>query len=158
MKRNWIVGGATWAAIVALAWWLADRRIQLCGYAENACILRATATRDDILVRGLSFALAALLLFFVFRWITTGSRHASERLVDSYSPHRSAVILKALRVRIGAMTFRRRWVIPTTGAIALAFLLGWHLRGERHDPYAAFATPVPEPAAIASPTEDPLHP
>ena len=54
MKKNSIVAGTAWAAIVALAWWLANKRIAICGDYENACALRATATRDNVLVWGAS--------------------------------------------------------------------------------------------------------
>ena len=30
MARTWIIAGTAWAAIVALAWWLADSRIDQC--------------------------------------------------------------------------------------------------------------------------------
>lgn len=61
---------AGWASIVGLAWWLADRRIGLCGLPEynESCVLRATAARDDILITGLTVALALALLFSVIRF------------------------------------------------------------------------------------------
>jgi hypothetical protein len=64
MKRIAIGGLVGWSGIVALAWWLADRRIELCRYSSGyTCELRATAARDDVLIWGLTVALAAILLF-----------------------------------------------------------------------------------------------
>jgi hypothetical protein len=67
-----------WSGIIALAWWLADQRIALCGYGEHSCVVRATGTRDFVLVSGLTVTLvvtiAAALLWarrgrpFSFNW------------------------------------------------------------------------------------------
>lgn len=43
---------AAWIAIVALAWWLAERRIHLCDYGDTACAIRTTAARDSVLLWG----------------------------------------------------------------------------------------------------------
>lgn len=147
MRRILSAAIVGWAAIVALAWWLANGRIAICYATEDACKLRATATRDDILVRGLGFALAALLLFFVARAITTGSRHTSERLVGIHSPRRSADLVKALRVRSKAIRYRRWLPALAAGAGALIAVLGWNLWGEQSDPskgdpYAAFSRKI----------------
>lgn len=68
-----------WAAILGLAWWLADSRIELCNYRQ-ACIIDATETRDNVLVIGLAIGLA-IALFIVARmvrnradWIMPASR------------------------------------------------------------------------------------
>lgn len=61
MKRVLGLGFAGWASIVALAWWLADRRIAICYHADDGCILRATASRDAVLTSGLTIGLAAVL-------------------------------------------------------------------------------------------------
>ncbi|HET6940576.1 MAG TPA: hypothetical protein VFH89_00290 [Sphingomicrobium sp.] len=57
-----IVATSGWAGIVALAWWLAGRRIELCSYLDNDCELRATADRDYVLIAGLSIGLCLALL------------------------------------------------------------------------------------------------
>lgn len=57
-----------WAAIIGLAWVMADRRIGLCpkdayGNLEpTGCLLRATADRDAVIVWGLGIALAVALV------------------------------------------------------------------------------------------------
>lgn len=60
---KWLWGGvaAAWAAIVALAWALADRRIDLCAF-EKKCLLATTATRDAVLIWGASVPLAVFVL------------------------------------------------------------------------------------------------
>jgi hypothetical protein len=70
---KWIISGALagWAAIVRLAWVLADRRIHICFRAdtETACTLRATAARDAVLTGGLTIALLGLIATAaVLRW------------------------------------------------------------------------------------------
>ena len=61
MKR--IVGRALagWAAIVALAWWLANKRILICEW-ERACMVRTVASRDAVLTGGLTVALVGLIV------------------------------------------------------------------------------------------------
>lgn len=127
MKRNWIVAGAAWAGIVALAWWLADQRIEICSY-ERACKLRATVTRDDILVWGVGVGLAALLLIFVGR-----APPASERSAGSQSPRRTALLVSAMKVRVRAIRLRRWWLAPAAGAGVLIAVLGWNLWGGKGD-------------------------
>lgn len=58
-----------WGAIVALAWYLANKRIQLCPYdtygpyeKDSACVIRIIAQRDYILTVGLTVALVFLIL------------------------------------------------------------------------------------------------
>jgi len=66
MKRIVAGGLLGWAGIVALGWWLAQQRIELCpgwpDYADKACVIRATAARDAVLTGGLTVALVGLLL------------------------------------------------------------------------------------------------
>ena len=61
---KWIVlaGFTGWAAIVALAWWLADRRLgSMCQRLEQYCNPALVAQRDAILTGGLTVALVAAL-------------------------------------------------------------------------------------------------
>jgi hypothetical protein len=55
----------SWAGIIGLAWWLAARRIEICGdaYYNKTCVIRATAARDSALIWGLSIGLAAAIIF-----------------------------------------------------------------------------------------------
>ncbi|QGN56176.1 hypothetical protein [Novosphingobium sp. Gsoil 351] len=64
MKWNWMVAGTAWAGIVALAWWLADRRIErdLFGNAESVA---QVATRDNVLIWGGSIPLALFVLLTI---------------------------------------------------------------------------------------------
>ena len=66
-----------WSGIIALAWWLADRRIEICGdrMYNRDCIIEAAAARDTVLIAGLSVALAVLIVAAL-----VGARRA-ERLV-----------------------------------------------------------------------------
>lgn len=50
-----------WGAIIALAWWLADRRIEICDYVDEPCRIATTADRDFVLAFGLSVALAVIV-------------------------------------------------------------------------------------------------
>lgn len=87
MARTWITAGTAWAAIVALAWWLADARIEICGDHDMPCVLRATATRDNVLLWGGSIALALFVLLALagqvrigrlnLRWLTLGAASPS---------------------------------------------------------------------------------
>ncbi|MCL6684468.1 hypothetical protein [Sphingomonas alba] len=51
-----------WAGIVALSWWLAERRIEICDDSAS-CVIRATAARDNALIWGLIIALVGAVLF-----------------------------------------------------------------------------------------------
>ena len=81
-----------WAAIIALAWWLADQRIGLCKAmtysAETRCQVAATAARDFILIFGLTAALVFLVIVAALwarrsgrlsQWSLSATR---ERLLD----------------------------------------------------------------------------
>lgn len=82
-----ILTGLAWAAIIGLAWRLADQRILLCrgddGYgnlvaATPACIIQATASRDMLLVGGLIVALiASVASLLMARYYRRGLRHAA---------------------------------------------------------------------------------
>lgn len=62
---RWIAAMALtgWGGIVALAWWLADRRIAACYPMDSGCIERAHISRDAVLIWGPSVALAMLTGF-----------------------------------------------------------------------------------------------
>ena len=70
---KWIIGGALagWAAIIGLAYRLASARIDLCDY-EKACIIRATAVRDNVLITGLIVALVGLIVLMLVLARRTG--------------------------------------------------------------------------------------
>jgi hypothetical protein len=55
----------------ALAWWLADQRIDLCDYGESGCVVRTTEARDFVLVFGLSVALV-VMVGAAFVWMRRG--------------------------------------------------------------------------------------
>lgn len=69
MKTNWIVAGTAWAGIVALAWWLADRRIKWCEAYDGSRYscggderFDQIITRDNVLLWG---GMVPLALFVV---------------------------------------------------------------------------------------------
>ena len=62
MVKRIVAGGFIgWAGIVALAWWLAHWRIEMCRFESN-CVIRTTAARDHILTSGLTVALIGAVL------------------------------------------------------------------------------------------------
>lgn len=69
MKTIIILALSTWGVICAGAWRLADARIAICGPSYDpskaGCIIRATATRDDVLLWGPAVALVALIVLAV---------------------------------------------------------------------------------------------
>ena len=67
MKTNWIVAGTAWSGIVALAWWLANARIDLsCGHQGGTiCYPDQVATRDNVLIWGLMVPLALFVLLTI---------------------------------------------------------------------------------------------
>jgi hypothetical protein len=78
---KWIGGIALtgWGAIVWLAWWLADQRLQRCGgyaWTGEPCHMRAAAARDAVLTHGLTVALVALLLLVLLSRVPLGRRSA----------------------------------------------------------------------------------
>lgn len=89
---KWIVLAtfAGWAAIVRLAWVLADRRIGQCYELDTDCELRATAARDAVLTGGLTVALVAGFALAVVWWI------ARQRLNRS----NGSVTIQAARQRL----------------------------------------------------------
>ena len=65
MAKNWIVAATAWSGIVALAWWLADKRSDVCGSFDADCRFDAAATRDSVLIWGLSIPLALFVLLTI---------------------------------------------------------------------------------------------
>lgn len=68
MRQIALCGLAGWAGIVALAWWLADRRLSWCadpwqGKLADCNVAHAMETRDNVLVWGAVVALMAILIF-----------------------------------------------------------------------------------------------
>lgn len=66
MKWIWLGVAAAWGGIVALAWWLADRRVAWCsdsyGQVQNCKTISALATRDNVLIWGASIPLALFVV------------------------------------------------------------------------------------------------
>ena len=60
MRRVIIAGLIGWSATVALAWWLADRRLDRC-YSQFECSRHAMAVRDNVLIWGPGIAVAYLV-------------------------------------------------------------------------------------------------
>ena len=61
MNRIAIGALAGWSAIVGLAWWLADRRIDVCLYSDERCKPALLAARDNVLIHGLTVALVGIV-------------------------------------------------------------------------------------------------
>lgn len=78
-----------WAAIVAVAWRLADRRIALCHFLDTPCIVRTTASRDYVLVAGLTVGLVAALLALA---LTALYRTRRYRELNGWAPANRAAI------------------------------------------------------------------
>ncbi len=72
MKRIAIAASVGWAAILGLAWYLANARIRLCEYGATNCIVRTTAARDSTLVYGLSIGLIVGVMTAIL--VMAGSR------------------------------------------------------------------------------------
>lgn len=70
MKRIVLMALTGWAAIVWLAYTLADRRVGWCS-AYRDCIERAQITRDNVLVWGAIIALLGLIVAAVIEWRAT---------------------------------------------------------------------------------------
>lgn len=64
---EWVSGFVLtgWAAIVAVAWNLADKRIGECNF-ESECMRAATETRDAVLIWGPGIWLLALVVLALF--------------------------------------------------------------------------------------------
>ena len=64
-----------WTGIVALAWWLADRRLgSMCKFMEQYCNASQLATRDWTLVAGIA------LPFLLISWLALTGRIRIARL------------------------------------------------------------------------------
>lgn len=68
MKRITVMALAGWAGIVWLAYSLASARIGLCYFHDTACIIRTTATRDNVLIWGAAVALLGLIVAAALEW------------------------------------------------------------------------------------------
>lgn len=134
MRRTAIVGLTGWSAIVALSWWLADRRILLCHYEESAgCAVRATATRDAVLTNGLTVALVAFAGFALMGGVRNGPvnfTYRSNRYIIGRVGNRAAKAAAGALVRCrpflampGRMALavrrRQRWVALLVAATIL---------------------------------------
>ena len=79
-----------WAGIIWLAWWMADKRIRLCGDSWDdgyrSCTIRATATRDFVLTTGLTVALGFIVIAAFVWW------RGNERIGNWRSVNRSSEI------------------------------------------------------------------
>ena len=60
-RRIVTVALLAWAGIIALAWWLAQARIDICRY-DPPCVIRTTAARDYVLIAGLIAVFGAFLI------------------------------------------------------------------------------------------------
>lgn len=107
-----------WATLVALAWWLADRRIEICGYGEEACALRATAARDDILVKGLGIGIAALFLLLFVEMSRARPCPPARRIGHNGIAHTKSVVL-GLAARAGKQPLGIMALFALLGAVVL---------------------------------------
>jgi len=94
MRLIAIGGLAAWAGIVALAWWLADARIDICGFEKTDCELRATAARDAVLIWGLIVSVISILAVTGVAQYRRHRRGAgSIRTVEQWQPMHGAAPL-----------------------------------------------------------------
>lgn len=77
-----------WGAILSLAWWLANSRIAICSYAD-ACVLRATATRDHILTNGLTVSLIGAVVLAI-AWPAIKAEYKNRLALVRTAPPRPA--------------------------------------------------------------------
>lgn len=84
--RKVVVGVlAAWSGIVALAWWLADRRLAACHtWTEGCNQFSLTATRDNVLIWGAATPLGLFVLIVLLGLLRLGA--VSERLPLSSDP------------------------------------------------------------------------
>lgn len=158
MKKLIAAGGVgAWAAILALSWWLADRRISICdrhsatSTAALRCELSATAARDAILIDGLMLALIVAVMA-AFAWLLFGSHSAPVRALrvrqlpkPSPSPAQIIGAVAALFGMIALLyliipplraTPARRTLTPVTGNPFADTPVA------ADDPYAALGKPI----------------
>lgn len=134
MIKRIIAGGLVgWAGIVALAWWLAQMRIEICdkasATAEASCAVRATAARDHVLTSGLTVALIGAVVA-AFAWSVIRSRNGNQRAVIEARPPRASDLTRAASpVRLFGWRRRQphvRVVLAMAfGMILTAGLLWW---------------------------------
>jgi len=120
VKRPLLTAITGWAGIVALAWWLADRRIGICSgisiysaeVSHTNCIARATAARDSILIYGLSIGLVAAIVLSVALHSGTPLRQWLDRISRDQRP-------RTINMPVGDPKAG-----PTRGNIVALLLLG----------------------------------
>lgn len=106
MRRIAAAAAVGWGWIVWLGWSLADRRIDICGYGEEGCRLRATAARDAVLTHGLTVLLvgvvvAALLASGMLnRFRRRGGDMPSVSVLRSSMNERSREVWRSWRERV----------------------------------------------------------
>ena len=121
MRRAILAGAAGWAAIMALAWWMAARRIALCPWEMGAggisaqdagCLIRTTATRDASLVGGLVVLLPVAMVLLSRRpgVVATGGVVLAALLVvllvlmnGDYAPWPLLVVVLASVMAVGGV-------------------------------------------------------
>lgn len=151
MKRIICSGFAGWASIVALTWWLADRRIALCGYGEAGCRVRAAAARDAVLTNGLTIGLAAVLAVATMA-VLVRSRGGGVVERPLGEPKHLARPAKAAAVR--ALRNPPARAILGIGIAAAMFGLGWLFAGgAKHGTLAAPFNEIETPAVKITPVE-----
>jgi hypothetical protein len=128
------LGLVGWSGIIALAWWLADQRIDLCDYDESGCVVRTTAARDFVLVFGLSVALI-VMIGAAFVWVRRGGSFNSSR-VWPVPTIENAKRMATLRGKEFAFPFAKA-SIPFV--LVLAAIFG----------FVVYRQPAPKPASAA---------
>lgn len=124
MRRFAVAGLAGWGAIMALGWWLADRRAVQCSDTYN-CTVQELGTRDAFLVLGLlvPFLIIAAMAFLgarpgaQFRWWQTGTNVPllARSVSRDFAPEEK---VRPLRFIQGTTAW-------TGGAIVAAFAFAW---------------------------------
>jgi len=126
VRRIVTLGLTGWAGIVGLSWWLADRRVALCGYDETACKVRATAARDTVLTSGLTVALALILIVAAWSVLTRRRTGPIEgTLFPKMQPIETA---RREAVRLAQVIRPSRGMLALVLAVA-AFVLGLFFAG-----------------------------
>ncbi|MFM5954208.1 MAG: hypothetical protein ACKOPE_07895 [Novosphingobium sp.] len=172
MKRIVIGSLIGWSGIVGLGWWLADRRVHLCGNYDPACVIKATAARDAALTNGLTVALVMCVGFAVLTGFRAASPHRQRNGINPSPSIRAPLRLGPLADLWEAARPGRglRWLRASALAI-LIFGLGWLSssiltagRGATpspsyEDPGYAMATDAAKVASdvVAAPSADPTY-
>lgn len=146
MRRILILAVVAWSALVALAWLLAHWRIGLCE-GQVSCIVRATATRDGVLVWGLGLALLAAITLAV------GAEKSRRRYGHIGPKTRTITVRSPGRLRGVSL----RWLMAAAAVTVLvgAGALWWAHRSS--DPVLAELAQQPE-SWRAEPLHQPVPP